>query len=124
MDESDFWDHLEYRVCHEIEGIREPSLRRYWCDGFIPVRYQLDEPFPHISGRVWMGVGPRCQEEWEFDLLLAGPVESRENIVWSALLPTPNATRWLTIDPNGKRLVVEPAVAVDDEVEMNQDCRG
>jgi hypothetical protein len=124
MDESDFWDYLEYRVCHEIEGLRQPNVRSYWCDGFIPVRYDLDDPSPRISGRVWMGVGPLDQEEWEFDLMLVGPVKSRENIVWSTLLPTPNVTRWLTIDPNGKRLVVEPAVAVDDEMEMNQDCRG
>ena len=97
MDESDFWAHLEYRVCHEIEGLKQPSLRRYWCDGFIPDQYEINEPSPHISGYVWMGVGPRHQEEWEFDLLLPGPVESRVNIVWSTLLPPPNVTRWLTI---------------------------
>ncbi len=61
-----------------------------------------------------MGVGPRHQEEWEFDLLLPGPVESRVNIVWSTLLPPPNVTRWLTMDPIAKRLVVEPSVAVPD----------
>ena len=114
MDESDFWDHLEYRVCHEIEGLRQPELRRFWSDGFIPVQYDLDVPSPRILGRVWMGVGRRDQQEWEFALLLRGLVESRETIVWSVLLPPPNVTRWLTIDPVGKRLVIEPEVAVPE----------
>jgi hypothetical protein len=114
VDESDFWNHLEYRVCREIEGLRRPELRRFWCDGFIPSRYDLGGPSPRIVGRVWMGSGPREQQEWEFDLLLRGPVASREAIEWSTLLPLPEVTRWLTLDPIGKRLVVEPAVAVPD----------
>jgi hypothetical protein len=64
MDESEFWVHLEYRVCQEIAGLRRPDFRRFWCDGFIPQRYHLDEPSPRIAGRVWMGVGPREQQAW------------------------------------------------------------
>jgi hypothetical protein len=115
MKESDFWVRLEYRVSQEIEGLRQPALRRYWCDGFIPMQYALDEPSPRIVGRVWMDVGSREQQAWEFVLLFAVPVESRESILWSALLPAPNVTRWLTIDPLGKRLIIEPAVAMSDE---------
>jgi hypothetical protein len=115
MSESDFWGRLEYRVCDEIRGLRQPGLRRFWCDGFIPVSYEFDQPSPRIVGRVWMGIGPREQQEWEFVLLLGVPVESRENIAWSALLPAPNVTRWLSVDPIGKRLVVEPGVAINDE---------
>jgi len=114
MDESDFWVHLEHRVCQEIDGLRRPGLRRFWCDGFIPVEYVLDEPSPRIVGRVWMGVGPREEQEWEFVLLMCVPVQSRETIVWSVLLPMPNVTRWLTADPIGKRLVIEPAVGVPE----------
>jgi hypothetical protein len=36
---------------------------------------------------------------------------NRASIDWFALLPTPNVTKWLTIDLIGKRLVTEPAVA-------------
>ena len=114
MDESEFWVHLEYRVCQEIAGLTRPDFRRFWCDGFIPERYHLDEPTPRIAGRVWMGVGPREQQAWEFALLLRGRIEVREAIEWSALLPPPNVTRWLSVDPVGKRLVVEPALAVPD----------
>ena len=114
MDESDFWIHLECRVCEEIDGLKQPGRRRFWCDGFIPERYELTNPSPQISGRVWMGVGPREQQEWEFTLLLGRPVESRDAIKWSTLLPPPNVTRWLSVDPIGKRLVVEPKAAVPD----------
>jgi hypothetical protein len=112
--ESDFWSHLEYRVCHDIDGLRQRELRHFWCDGFIPVCYHLGEPSPHIIGRVWMGIGPRDQQEWEFILLIPGPVTSREAIDWSALLPPLDRTRWLTVDPIAKRLIVEPAVALPD----------
>jgi hypothetical protein len=114
MDESDFWSSLEYRVCQEIDGSKRAGLRRFWCDGFIPERYELTDPSPQIFGRVWMGVGPREQQEWEFTLLLGRPVESRDAIEWSTLLPPPNVTRWLSVDPIGKRLVVEPTAAIPD----------
>ena len=93
MDESEFWVRLEYRVCQEIDGLRQPGLRRFWCDGFIPVRYDFDEPSPRIVGIVWIGIGRREQQAWEFVLLLRGPIESRENVIWSALLPKLNMTR-------------------------------
>jgi hypothetical protein len=35
-------------------------------------------------------------------------------VLGSALLPATNVTRWLSVDPIGKRLVIEPAVAVND----------
>jgi hypothetical protein len=110
--ESEFWNHLEYRVCLEIEGLKQAELRRYWCDGFIPAWYDLAAPSPRIFGRVWMGIGPREQQEWEFILVLRDQVACRQAIEWSTLLPPPDVTRWLTLDPMGKRLVVEPAVAV------------
>jgi hypothetical protein len=114
MDEADFWGRLEYRICAEIEGLKAPVARGFWCDGLIPVLYQLHEPAPRIVGSVWMGVGPKHQEEWEFVLVLPSSVESRERIEWSAQLPASNLTRWLTIDAVAKRLIVEPAVAVHD----------
>ena len=112
MDESDFWPCLEYRVCGELAGLPDRRLRGLWCDGFIPEHYVLDGPSPHIIGRAWMG--SQSQEPWTFTLLLDRPVESRERIPWSALLPPPEVTRWLTIDLTGQRLVIEPAVAVPD----------
>ena len=31
---------LEYLVCQEIDGLKRQGLRRFWCDGFIPERYE------------------------------------------------------------------------------------
>jgi hypothetical protein len=115
LDESEFWLRLEYRVCEEISGLKQKEHRRFWCDGFLPSWYDLAEPSPQISGRVWMGIGGgTAQEEWEFVLLLRGPIESRETISWSALLPAADRTRWLSMDVVAKRLIIEPGVAVPD----------
>jgi hypothetical protein len=114
LDESAYWGHLEYRVCDELGGLSDPDARRYWCDGFEPSRYILDGRSPRVLGRVWMGVGPRHQERWEFTLLLNRPADSPEGIDWSALLPPPDVTKWLTVDPIRKQLVIEPGAAVPD----------
>jgi hypothetical protein len=95
-----------------MAGFADRRLSGYWCDGFLPDRYLLDGPSPRIEGRAWLGT--RGQEAWKFTLLLTDPVASREGIPWASLLPSPDMTRWLTVDTDGKRLVIEPAVAVPD----------
>jgi hypothetical protein len=114
MNESDYWARLEYRVCHELDGLRRTVARPYWCDGFSPTRYILNGPSPRILGRAWMGVGHRHQEQWEFTLMLGRPFASPEDIDWPALLPPPDATRWLTVEPDHKHLTIEPSAAVPD----------
>ncbi len=114
MDESTFWICLEYRVCGELAGFAERDLRRLWCDGFIPEQYIFDDPSPRVLGRAWIGIGNWHQEEWKFTLLLDRFIRSCASVAWSDLLPPPDVTRWLTVDPIGKQLVVEPAVAVPD----------
>src|SRR4051794_35108819 len=78
VDESDYWARLEYRVCHELDGLRHTVARPNWCDGFVPSRYILSGHSPRILGRAWMGIGPRYQEQWEFTLLLGRPFGSPE----------------------------------------------
>ncbi len=111
--ESHFWGSLEYRVCSEIAGLCRKAHRRYWCDGFIPDNYALDDLVPRIEGRVWMVNGQR-DELWSFTLLLDQPVSSAEEVDWASLLPPEGVTRWLTLDPRKKHLVVEPSVAIPD----------
>ena len=113
MDEADYWLSLEYRLCHEFAGMPENHLRFLWCDGFIPEQYRLDGPSPQITGRAWICNGRR-QQEWEFSLFLTHPVGSRAEINWRSLLPPANVTRWLAIEPAGKRIQIEPAAAVLD----------
>lgn len=109
MDEPEFWDRLEYRVCDELARSADRHHRGLWCDGILPDLYILDAPSTRIEGRAW--VGYNGQGEWRFTLLLTDPVASREGIPWSTLLPPLEVTRWLTVDPDGKRLVIEPTAA-------------
>ncbi len=111
MGESDYWVHLEFRVCREFAGLSENHLRFLWCDGFIPEEYHLDGPSPCIKGGAWICNGPR-QEQWEFTLFLNHPVGSRSEIEWPSLLPPENVTRWLAVDPAGKRIQIDPSAAV------------
>lgn len=113
VDESDYWTALEFRVSREFAELPENHLRFLWCDGFSPERYLLDGPSPSISGRAWIGNGPN-QEQWEFTLFLDRPAGSRSEVDWAALLPSENATRWLAVDPLGKRIQIEPSAAVAD----------
>jgi hypothetical protein len=114
MHETDFWSHLEYRVCDELDGLRHTVARPYWCDGFEPRRYILDGHSPRIVGRAWLGVGPRHQEQWDFTLLLQRSFDSLADIDWTKLLPPPDVTKWLTVDPFRKHLVLEPLAALPE----------
>ncbi len=114
MVESDYWVHLEFRVCREFAGMRENHLRGFWCDGFIPAQYLLEGPSPCIKGRAWICNGPR-QDEWKFTLFLNHPAGSSSEIDWASLLPAENVTRWLAVDAKGKRIQIEPSAAVADD---------
>jgi hypothetical protein len=114
LKESDFWSQLEYRVCHELDEIEECRRKGFWCDGFIPENYVLDDPFPYISGRVWIGIGSLNQQEWEFTLFLSKSAEGSDKITWSELLPPNNLTQWIEVDFKSKRLNMEPSAGVLD----------
>jgi hypothetical protein len=113
VDEADYWLRLEFRLCGEFAGMADRRLRYYWCDGFIPLQYLLDDPLPRITGRVWI-VNGQEQEEWDFTLFLPQPVGSRQQIDWATLLPPANVTRWLALDLFRRRIEVEPGAAVPD----------
>lgn len=113
MDESQFWPHLEGRICGEFAGMPEKRLRYFWCDGFLPETYDLEGVSPRITGRCWICNGS-LQAEWDFALLLPHAVSSREEIDWGSLLPARNATCWMCFDEERRYLEMEPAIAVPD----------
>ncbi len=115
MNEEDFWSSLEYRICREINGIKELHPYGLWCDGFLPNTHSLTSSTPFISGTTWMGTGPRKQEEWEFKLLLPHPIQKKSQIPWEDLLPPDDKTKWLSLDIENKHLEVAPGEAQDDE---------
>jgi hypothetical protein len=113
VNEAEYWMSLEFRLCGEFAGMADRHLRYLWCDGFIPQEYLLDASCTLITGRVWICNGRR-QDEWEFTLFLPQSVGARDQINWAALLPPENVTRWLSVDPAGRRIQIEPAAAVPD----------
>lgn len=113
MSETEYWGHLEYRVCHEFSGMPGKQLRHFWCDGILPCEYKLNEPSPRITGRAWI-CDDQEQENWEFTLFLFKPVASQSEIDWEALLPPRNTTRWMSLDIARKYIEFEPAAAVPD----------
>jgi hypothetical protein len=122
MTESDFWPHLEFRLSRELAGMPDNHLRFLRCDGFIQEQYLLDDPSPRITGHVWIGNG-KSQEQWSFSLFLNRPYGSRSEIEWQTLLPPENTTRWLAVDPQHKRLQIEPSAAVTDPTELSSGAR-
>jgi len=67
-----------------------------------------------VPGLARLGTGSRGQEQWAFTLLLDRWIRSAEEVDWPALLPSDDVTRWLTVDPQHKQLVIEPTAAVSD----------
>lgn len=116
MDENSFWLNLEFRLCGEFAGVREHRFRNFWCDGFTPQDYRLENPSPRITGRCWINNRTQ-QDEWKFTLLLPKLFGSREEIDWESLLPPLNVTRWITFDEQRRYIELEPAVAVLDLAE-------
>ena len=111
MTEPEFWAALERRLSREFAGMDDRALCFLWCDGFIPEEYALTDPSPQISGRVWIGKGPR-QDRWRFSLILDRPAASREAVPWAALLPSEQATGWVSVDLARGHLRLTPSGTV------------
>ena len=116
MDEETFWLRLEFRLCGEFVGLPERRYRYFYCDGFIPEDYLLDDIQPQIAGKVWICNGP-LEDRWDFVLLLPRTFGSREEIDWASLLPPKGVTRWMAFDEDRRYIEIEPAVAVPDLAE-------
>ncbi|MBK9387720.1 MAG: hypothetical protein IPN34_23135 [Planctomycetes bacterium] len=114
MDESSFWPALEFRVCREMYGDEDCSREGLWCDGFLAHPDALDPRRDRIRGDAWVCFGS-MQERRTFELRLPRKVRTYEQIPWAELLPPEDVTAWLTVDREGKRLVVAPADAVPDD---------
>ncbi len=111
MTESEYWASLEYRVTRELGRMDDNALRSLWCDGFIPERFAVDNADPHITGAVWICSGPR-QHRWEFRLDLGRTVDRSADVRWANLLPADDATGWLTVDLEGRRIRINPSQAL------------
>ena len=116
MLEGDYWSALEFRVSREMSGIAACRARGLWCDGFVPADYEISAQPPVIRGSVWIGLGAGSQEQWGFTLILPRSFSERDPIDWSQLLPADDVTGWLSVELDARRLEVDPAAAIPDEV--------
>jgi len=55
MQEPEFWQRLEFRICAEFRGFADHALRSYWCDGLIPEEYDLVGAERRITGVAFCG---------------------------------------------------------------------
>jgi hypothetical protein len=108
VDEQEFWERLEYRVCGELAGMEDRDLRALWCDGFIPRQLLIDDGPPRIIGYAWMAIGAREQDQWNFIFYLPTSVRSQIDLEWQELLPPEDLTEWLEIDRTKKELRIHP----------------
>ncbi len=131
MEEPEFWLRLEHRICAEFEGFEDDQLRRYWCDGLLPDRCDRHGGDWHISGRAWIETRNKParwssapargrerrqhsrQGTWTFTLI-ARHAGDQDAIDWDRLLPSERLTGWLTPDPAGKTLKIDPASGYND----------
>lgn len=112
MDEEEFWNRLEHRITREFAGFHDRQLRAIWCDGLIADEYDLHGARPHIRGRAWCGHSG--QQRWTFTLMLDRPVDNRNVIDWSTLLPADDVTGWLIPEPQQKTMTIDPSSAYLD----------
>lgn len=113
MVERDFWMSLEFRISREFARLPDRRYRFFWCDGFVPRDYLLDDATPRIVGTVWICDGP-AQEEWQFALLLPSPSSTLEDLDWAALLPPDGTTGWMSFDAEHRCLEIQPSLAVPE----------
>lgn len=65
MDEKSFWMCLMFRLRGEFAGLPERRYQYFWCDGFDPKEFLLDDSRPRITGKAWLGNYP-AQDVWDF----------------------------------------------------------
>jgi hypothetical protein len=114
MTENEYWSRLEYRLCREMDGVEEWHRSRYWCDDIYPNSLSLEASQPRIEGEAWIGTGAREQQRWTFEFVLPRAFAARDLVPWAELLPADDVTGWLEMDVEGRRLRIEPGIAVPD----------
>ena len=123
MTEAECFLQLEGRICGELQRMRDPTLRKFWCDGFMPDRnFVATKSGCHIAGKVWMADGNKTQALWNFVLLLGPMVTRRDEVNWSEALPEAHVTGWLSLDFENKFMKIKPRAAYPDPEPTTAKC--
>jgi hypothetical protein len=107
MNEQEFWSRLTYRVSSELAQFEDDRLRFLWCDGFKPEGVEIRDGVTVVIGYTWFG--DTGQEQTPFTLLIGGPEASRDEVDWTALLPSEEETGWLGVREWGLE-IIPPAI--------------
>lgn len=123
MTESDYFGHLEYRICGELSGMRRKDLRRLWCDGVVATGFEVIDGRAQIVGWAFMfydcSPRERIRKEqitgyWDFVLLIGSESRDCASVEWDKLLPAPDVTGWLSLDFDSKKMIIDPLSAYPD----------
>jgi hypothetical protein len=106
MTKVDYWESLEFRVCHALREMPERRFQSLWCDGFIPNEYRINTAPPRIIGEVWICNGQK-QSKWGFTLLLPRSFISPNETDWTLLLPPDDSIQWLLLDEDNRNLQIQ-----------------
>jgi hypothetical protein len=105
MTEDNFWPALEYRICRELSGMSDSVLRPMWCDGIRGAIVRREAGPAYMSGSIW--IGKDGQTEMQFTMALPDNIASKDDIVWSELMPPDDMTAWLSVDPRRKHVMID-----------------
>ena len=111
MNEADFWSRLEYRVTREMSELADCRRLGLWCDGFLPQHFLLGKIQRAVKGGVWIGIGPKEQKLWSFELFTPQSYRKVEDLSWGELLPPDGVTEWLAVFFEQERIELWPAKA-------------
>jgi hypothetical protein len=112
MDESEFFEFLEYRLCDELPLLGRKELLGLWCDGLSPGHDEILNGRCTIHGEAWMGGNlgkPRSathQESWRFSAVLPQGVVRSPVLNWQLFCPPLDASGWLELNPDERTITI------------------
>jgi hypothetical protein len=105
MTEDEFWTRLEFRICLELTGMDDKVLRGMWCDGIRGALTRPEAGPAYMSGTIW--IGKTGQTDMQFAMAMPDNIVSKDDIIWSKLLPPEDMTAWLSVDPKRKLVMID-----------------
>jgi hypothetical protein len=104
MTEDEFWPALEFRICRELSGMDDKVLSGMWCDGIRGDIVRPEAGPVYMYGTIY--IGKTGQTAMEFRMTLPDNIASKDDIVWSKLMPPEDMTAWLSVDYSKRKLVM------------------
>src|SRR5215813_8828312 len=111
MTEDEFWTALEFRICRELSGMSNAVLSPMWCDGIRGAIVRPEAGPAYMYGTIY--IGKTGQTAMEFRMVLPDNIASKDDIVWSKLMPPENMTAWLSVPIDTLHSISRKLVMID-----------